>query len=335
MGYALAQSAEAPAQNLADAASGLAGPKLTLSAPDGHSIHILPTPQIAAAWQAALGGAAGPLVYHGGPIMTSTTIYTILWAPPTLQSGAVANMSATYKSAMELFGIDYPGHGIDNVNTQYYQTIGGVTRYIANAGGSAFYVDASPYPTAGCSYVFGPVTSSLNCLSDAQIQAEVAKVQGIKGWTPAINHIFLVYTAQGEGSCFSNGVSCAYNSFCAFHSYFGSTASPSIYGNEPYGEPAYCNIPGTPTPHNNAAADNALSAASHEVSEATTDPELNAWYTTSGAENGDLCATYVQSSMYGVNSWDSAKANQMWNGRFYEIQQEWNNHVNNCVQVGP
>jgi hypothetical protein len=63
-------------------------------------------------------------------------------------------------------------------------------------------------------------------------------------------------------------------------------------------------------------------AASHELTEAVTDPELNAWYTSQGNEIGDLCAYN-----YGTNSWDSAKANQMWNGRFYELQMEFDKHV--------
>ena len=53
------------------------------------------------------------------------------------------------------------------------------------------------------------------------------------------------------------------------------------------------------------------------------------------SENGDLCATYVAASMYGTNTWDGGLANQMWNGRFYEVQTEWDNHTGGCAQVGP
>ena len=70
---------------------------------------------------------------------------------------------------------------------------------------------------------------------------------------------------------------------------------------------------------------------SHEVSEAVTDPEPNSgWTTAAGSEIGDLCA-YI----YGTNSYDSGLANQEWNGHFYEVQTEWDNHKNGCVQVGP
>jgi hypothetical protein len=77
-------------------------------------------------------------------------------------------------------------------------------------------------------------------------------------------------------------------------------------------------------------ADAAASIASHELTEATTDPLLNAWFTSSGYEIGDLCAYN-----YGTNTWDSGKANQMWGGNFFELQQMYDNHQAGCVQVGP
>ncbi|HTG57899.1 MAG TPA: hypothetical protein VMG63_00585 [Terriglobia bacterium] len=153
----------------------------------------------------------------------------------------------------------------------------------------------------------------------------------LKGWTGAINKMFLLFTSSGEGSCFdSTSTSCAYVQYCAYHSYFLSGTTPVIYGNEPYGNTSVCQAPGIPSPNGDPIADTAATSASHELSEAITDPEGSAWYTASGYEIGDLCAYN-----YGVNTWDSAKANQMWNGRFYELQQEYDNHTGSCVQVGP
>jgi hypothetical protein len=63
---------------------------------------------------------------------------------------------------------------------------------------------------------------------------------------------------------------------------------------------------------------------------AEAEPDLNAWFDSSGAEIGDKC-----NFVYGTNTWDSAKANQIWNCRFYEVQTEFDNHVGGCVQVGP
>ena len=104
----------------------------------------------------------------------------------------------------------------------------------------------------------------------------------------------------------------------------------------PFGEPSVCQISGTPSPNGDAAADTVMTATSHEMTEAITDPLLNAWFTAQGDEIGDLC-----NLMYGTNTWDSNKANQLWNGNFYELQMEYSNHSNlaptsgGCVQVGP
>jgi hypothetical protein len=295
----------------------------------GDSIaHIFPTVNEAGALGVP-GADSGPLLYHGGPIISSVTTYAIFWLPASgkLQNGASTSLSAHYQAVQDNMLADYPGHGIDNNNTEYYETSGTITTYIHNAGGlGGSDVDTDAYPASGCTDHDTPG----NCITDAQIRAEIEKVMSVKGWTGGINKIFLLFTSSGEGSCFSSSSSsCAYTQYCAYHSYVSGT-TPIIYGNEPYGNTTFCQVGGTPSPNNDAAADTATTAASHEVSEAITDPELNAWYTGQGNEIGDLCA-YI----YGTNTWDSGKANQMWNGHFYELQKEFDNHAGSCAQVGP
>jgi hypothetical protein len=245
----------------------------------------------------------------------------------------------------------YPGHGIDNNNTQYYQTTGTLfihfTNWILNSGGFvASFVDTTPYPASGCTDTATPGA----CLTDAQIRAEVQKVITLEGWPTGINNMFLLFTSSGEGSCTDSfSISCAYsapnplNAYCAYHSYFFSGSSPVIYGNEPYANPNICQVPGTPSPNGDAAADAAATVASHELTEAITDPELSAWYDSSGYEIGDKCAWN-----YGANTWDSGNANQSWweswtnfilfrspQIGYFELQEEYDNHASACVQVGP
>jgi hypothetical protein len=81
---------------------------------------------------------------------------------------------------------------------------------------------------------------------------------------------------------------------------------------------------------NEADSDVEISITSHEHMEAVTDPHLNAWYDASGEEIGDLCAYN-----YGALGLDGGKANEQWNGNFYVVQQEWDNHVSGCRQSGP
>jgi hypothetical protein len=316
----------AVAQNLSDVPATPGVPQLTLSSPSS-SVHIFPTLEGSAALRTAVTAAPTPLLYHsGGQIMPTATIYTIFWVPQKLQTGAPTSMSAVYQSLQGRLLTDYPGHGIDNNNTQYYQIIGGAPTWVRNAGhfGGSFY-DTSPYPASGCTDSATPG----NCITDTQIRAEIQKVMGWNKWTGGIDKIFFLFTSSGEGSCFDNSTSCAYTAYCAYHGFIAGT-TPIVYANMPYGNPNVCQTSGTPSPNGDTAADTATTAASHELSEAITDPLLNAWFTAQGFEIGDLCAY-----QYGANTWDANKANQMWNGNFYELQQEYNNHINACVDVGP
>lgn len=286
--------------------------------------HIMPTVSRAT----ELPPDNGPLLYNGGPVMLGSNIfYAIYWIPAKLQNGGTTTLSAHYQAVETNLLHDYPEHSLGNNNTQYYQIASGVKTYLYNRpDGYYTYVDTNAYPSSGCNDSVTPG----NCITDAQIQAEIQRVMKLKGWTPAINKIFLLFTSSGEGSCFdSSGTECAYTQYCAYHSYI-STNPVTIYGNEPYGDPNYCQVPGTPSPNGDPAADTAATAAAHEMTESLTDPELNAWITAMGNEIGDLCAYN-----YGTNTWDSGNANQMWWGHFWEIQQMFDNHASACVLVGP
>jgi hypothetical protein len=297
-------------------------------------VHGMPLP--AGARFDALQTAGTPLLYHGGPVMTTTTTYAIFWAPSGLQNGQATSLPASYQNIQSAFLRAYPGHGIANNSTQYYMTSGSgstqVKTYVRNVGAfGGSYVDTSAYPSSGCSDSVTPG----NCLSDAQIQAEVQKVMALKNWTGGLNHMFFVYTSSGEGSCSGSG--CAYTDYCAYHGYFLNGSTPVIYGNEPYAAAGYCQAGSSP--NGDAAGDAAASITSHELTEAITDPELNAWYTSGGSEIGDICAWN-----YGSNTWNGGKANEFWPisytvsnsfGMSFELQQEYDNHTAICVQVGP
>ena len=294
----------------------------------GYPIHIYPT--VANAAGHTIAADSGPLLYHsGGAVMVGpVTFYAIFWIPAHLQNGGATTLSADYQNVQKQLLSDYAAHGIDNNNTQYYQIIGGVQSFIQNKGGpGGLAVDNGAYPASGCSDSVTPG----NCITDAQIQAKIQAVMTAHGWTGGLNKIFLLFTSSGEGSCFdSSSASCAYTAYCAYHGVFFNGATPIVYANQPFGDPNFCQVPGTPSPHSDAAADTASTAASHEITEAITDPELNAWFTAQGNEIGDLCAYN-----YGTNTWDANKANQSWNGHFYEIQMEFDNHKSGCQQVGP
>jgi hypothetical protein len=333
LNVASATGAEAPAQLLSEAAQ-LSGSPLTLTDVAQHSVHIFPTLSFASTVLSS--SDPGPLLYHtGGSIMPRLNVYSIFWKPALLQNGKPANLPAAYRTILTNLAADYVGHGVHNNNTQYYQTIGGVTTNVsgllfsvAGVGSNAgSYLDTGAYPASGCTDTKTPG----NCITDAQLQTELLRVMALKGWTGGLDKIFMVYTAQNEGSCFTSGsTSCAYVQYCAYHGHTVANSQPVIYSNMPYGVPSVCQIPGQPSPNANPAADTASTAASHEITESVTDPLLNAWFTNQGNEIGDLCAYN-----YGSNSYDGGLANQSWNGHSYELQQEFDNHAGGCVQIGP
>ena len=316
----------------------------------GSVAHIMPTVENAAALRAAnaqrpagfaSAGFSGALSYHGGPVIVKATTYAIFWIPASgaLQDGSPTSLTLHYQTVQTNLLKDYPGHSIANNNTQYYQ--GSTTKtFIQNAGTfGGSYVDTSSYPVSDCTDSATPG----NCISDALIQQEIVKVMGIKGWTGGNNKVFFLFTSSGEGSCY-NASNCSYTQYCAYHTFFSSGGVNVIYGNEPFGNPSVC-AGGTPSPNNDAAADSAASALTHELTEAITDPLLNAWYGGSGvaSEIGDLCNGYM-----GYMGWDGGLANEYWNGHYYAVQTEYSNYLSGfymivngingptgCFNVGP
>src|SRR5438128_981797 len=59
-------------------------------------------------------GSTSNLVFYGGPVMLTTTSYTIFWEP----SGH--STSSTYKTLINRFFADVGGSGLYNVMTQYH-----------------------------------------------------------------------------------------------------------------------------------------------------------------------------------------------------------------------
>jgi len=299
------------------------------------TVHIYPTQAFSQQIRAQLGPPLGPgvLSYHGGPIMSGNNFYAIFWIPAHLQNGQSTTLTSKYQLLAEQMLSDYPYHGISNNSTQYYSSINGVTKYFVGTGGLAGYdVDTNPYPASGC---HDSVTPS-NCITDAQLQAEISRVMTLRGWTPGLNKMFIVFTSTGEGSCTDNSSStCAYTSYCAYHGYFGSTTTPTIYANMPYANPTYCyaSSNGQHAPSGDVPSDANVNVTSHEITEANTDPESNAWWdSANGEEIGDLCAWN-----FGTADWNSglAPANQNWNGHYFDLQLEYNNHTAACVKIGP
>ena len=276
------------------------------------------------------------LEYHGGPVMHSSTTYTIYWEPTTcgpapcyvdpgyntgintyftdseLDSGATTNVYSTLNQYYDI------KHGL-KTHVQYTQTFGDT------------YVDTTPFPSNGCAHVYG---SSGICISDHQLRNEIKSVMTLKGWTGGRSHAFFLMLPKEVDTCY-NSSSCAFRDFCAYHSAFSlSSGTPVIYANIPYAGTALDRCASLRTPPNEADLDATLNAASHEHREMTNDPFGTGWWDDqSGYEGSDQCA-YKFGPDLGIGGPNSGSYNQVINGHDYLLQMEWSNKSLTCKQRG-
>ena len=248
---------------------------------------------------ASTAAAAGNnLNYGGGPVMGGTAnVYAIFWEP-------TGNVSSNYHNLIERYFHDVGGSSLYSNNNQYTDSSGDVPSNSVLAG---TWVDNGSYPQ--------------NPLLDSNIQNEVTHAQNVNGWSSSIDNIFFVFTQRNENLCFDSSQSqCASNSFCAYHSYFGSN---TLYAAMPYSASFSCNPGSSP---NSDDADQTINVTSHEQMEAATDPLVNAWTDSSGNEIGDKCAW-----KFGTVAGDGSNVN--WNGNPYIVQQEWDNGISGCTLI--
>jgi hypothetical protein len=280
-----------------------------------------------------------PLLFRGGAIARTTRTYSIFWNPGHLQSGAATRYAAGYKTLVNRYFRDVGGSGLYNVLTQYFGVSGSkLTQHILNKSTfGATFTDTTPFPKTDCT----TADTGVNCVSQATLAAEVAKVAKAHAIAAGMTTIFFIYTPLGEGSCFTGGVcgtgNDSYRAYCAYHSFGTATFGPSptlLWANIPYpqlaGNPNVCASPGTGQtfPNGNPAADAAINVTSHEHLEATSDPLLNAWFDSAGYEVSDECAWQFGPAATGGGD-------VVWHGHPYDVQMAGSNASAACVISGP
>lgn len=292
-------------------------------------------------------GGTPPLIFHGGPVMGTTStgpvvITPIYWNP----SGHT--MTTAYKNLITTYWAD-AAHD-SGLHTNVFSTLpdysgsNGAINYQFTAGTSIN--DTGSLPASGCKLarndktnIYSDGTGYNACLDDAQIQAETNRVITANGLSRNLGHIYVLYLAKAVESCFNAGSTtspsnaCSINhqvsaAYCAYHS---EGASTLIYANLVF--PVYqsptgftcgsdAKFPVVESPNGNVDADVEISPSSHEVSEAVTDPDTTTgWFDSSGFENGDECA-YVFGATSGTAG---ALYNQTINGHHYLTQEEFSN----------
>ncbi len=231
--------------------------------------------------------------YHGGPVMLGTTNVYYIWYGNWAGNTA---MSILPDLIAGLSGSPYY-----NINTTYY-----------NSSSVAVTNSTLLKKSVTDNYSYGAA------LGDADVKAVVSNAI-TSGALPADpNAVYFVLTSadvnETSGFC---------TSYCGWHSHgtiSGQDIKYSFVGN-PDRCPSACAAQ-TTSPNGNAGADGMASVLVHELEEAVTDPDLNAWYDGSGAENADKCA-WKFGTTYTVSN--GSKANMKLGARDFLIQQNWLN----------
>jgi hypothetical protein len=224
--------------------------------------------------------------YHGGPLITSGPTIHYIW---------YGTWSSGDKSILGTLASGLGGSPYFNINTTY--TNGSGTAVANHVGHAA---DATDNYSRG------------KALADADILAIVTAQNPTD-----TNGVYFVMTASDV-----NETSGFCTQYCGWHDHAtigGRDIKYAFVGN-PARCPSACTN-GTAPPNGSVGADGAASIVSHELEEATTDPDLNAWYDSQGEENADKCA-WTFGTTY---SSGGGVANMNLGGKDFLIQQNWVN----------
>jgi PKD domain len=284
--------------------------------------------------------------YNGGPVMPSNIDIMLFWSPKGYTEYGSPGNPPEYVTGIEQYWSDLQhdnggDQNVDSISTQYGDLTGAFARYQVTYGGAI--LDTDPYPTSECP-ASGPVT---NCLTDAQIQAEVEKVAAAQGIPADLSHEIYVITPPKVAGCFDNVASQNYGGcsvgepaslavYCAYHQQ--TVASPMrFYAFDPYvynfkynGQLA-CDSGNYPNGPSDGAIDGGMA---HEHNESITDPIPNdAWTNGSGANHGEEVGDQCAYS-YGpaLGSQNHQLYNQVINGHYYYYQMMWSNDQHGCLQ---
>jgi hypothetical protein len=208
------------------------------------------------------------MTYHGGPILPSTTVKAIWW------------------------GSSWPGYTGDKISgiDKFYTGVGGTSYDATNVE----YTDSSGRQVSSSVTYQGHVVDGSTVpkrVSTSAVLAEVCKMVP----SPAANAYYPVYVDQPRGHA----------NYCAYHSWGSCNGKAIEFGFffKLDGDPG-CD-PGSTVSGQSQGLAALANVTGHELSETQTDPNGNAWYDGSGAENADKCAWTFGGSyvLFGSTRW--------------------------------
>ena len=248
--------------------------------------------------------------YHGGPVMKGTPNVYVIWYGNWNSTGS--NTAAT-RSLIEHFLSTIGGSALERVNSTYGDNTGNVTGNV-RFGGST-------------------IVSSTTNLSDTSLRTTVSNAISNGSLPRDSNGVYFVLTSSNI-----NETSGFCTQYCGFHTRAtlgGVDIKYSFVGNPdrcPSGCEAQRTGPNSPAA-NVGGADGMANVISHELEEAIADPDLNAWFDSSGQENADKCnfnfgalSTCTSTSICSASGKAaSSRFNQTFGNNDWLLQQNWRN----------
>lgn len=236
------------------------------------------------------GSTSNGIDYHGGPVMLGAVNVYFIW---------YGNWSDEAKEVLTNLANGIGGSSYFNINTTYHNGSNKPINNVVAFKGST--TDAYSHGMA---------------LSDAAVQSVVAS--NISKLGTDANAVYFVLTSADVTA--TSGFCTKYCGWHTFGTINGSHIKYAFVG-DPTRCPSAC-MQQTLGPNGSSGADGMASIIAHELEEAATDPELNAWYDRRGMENADKCA-WTFGTTYTTSN--GALANMHLGNRDYLIQRNWVN----------
>lgn len=285
------------------------------SASDPPTVHVFPTanaspPKAQASGGESLGVSSEALNsghginYHGGHVMTGTVHVYLIWYGDWSNNTATTILSDLVPSLS--FSPYY------DINTLYDDDFGGRVSGAVTLAGSS--VDAYSHGSA---------------LTDTGVRLVVNSAIGSGALPSDPNGVYFVLTSSDVTQGGSTTAFCS--DYCGWHTHstIADTDIKYAFVGDPSTQcPASCRVL-TPSPNDNPGADAMANALSHELDEAVTDPDINAWNGGASQENADLCNSSFGTTYTTSNG---AVANMKLGSRDYRIQENWlNSGAGSCA----
>lgn len=232
---------------------------------------------------------APPMTFHGGKVLTSISVRVVLAGP---------KWAATNFAGDKIKGLDALFAGYSN--SAYVKTAAEYGGSNGKAGSVVKYLGHSSPSTASVT------VDGRNVMQVATVACNDLRSSAFKPDTTG-NQLTVVYTDMPRPSTAG---------YCGYHTAFSCGGVPmqmaflwNLDGD------ASCSVQDATTGHSQGLAALA-NVTAHEVQEVITDPQLNAWYDSTGAENADKCA------------WAFAHASvPLTNATKWKLQTEWSNNA--------